>query len=57
MLKLLVFHYAAFLVYIAEREHSAGLCGVKAAVQLIEASLLATRDNEPLAFQRDDDSM
>lgn len=29
LLELLVFHYAAFLVYATEREYSAGLCGRK----------------------------
>lgn len=41
LLKLFVFHYTAFLVYATEREHSAGLCTVKAAVQLIETNLPA----------------
>jgi len=52
VLKLLVFLYATLVVYAAECEHSAGFCGVKAAVQLIDVNLLATAITNTALFTR-----
>lgn len=54
-LKLLVFHYAVFLVYAAEREYSAGLCGVNVAMWLIDTSLLVIAVMDTGAFLYDID--
>jgi len=52
VLKLLVFLYATLVVYAAEREHSAGFCGVKATAQLIDVNLLATAISNAALFVR-----